>query len=251
MCQKVVKPAGGERLFGCPPSDVAHTLFQLLILLTVLNGNITEGVATPLYRRNYYMEHGVARDTWFNIAEIAFGAPFLVEFIIKIIADGFLFTPNAYVKSIWNTLDFIILIGILVNLSFTLIFVSGLTRSIHTLKALRALRLVTLIEKMRNAFESLIISGATRILDAAVLAILYLIPFSVWGCNDNSVQGVDGCTNEFVNTIYGTSFGFWPLVPGTILHLLRRSPSTTSDLRCSFFLRLCRWKGGSMSCRSR
>lgn len=218
MCQKVVKPAGGERLFGCPPSDVAHTLFQLLILLTVLGGIITEGVATPLYRRNYYIEHGVARDAWFNIAEIAFGAPFLVEFIIKIIADGFLFTPNAYVKSIWNILDFIILIGILVNLSFTLIFVSGLTRSIHALKALRALRLVTLIEKMRNTFESLIISGATRILDAAVLAILYLIPFSVWGvnifaglmneCNDNSVQGVDGCTNEFVNTIYGTSFGY-------------------------------------------
>ncbi|KAG1824615.1 Ion transport protein-domain-containing protein [Suillus subaureus] len=219
MCQKVVKPAGGERLFGTPPSDVAHTLFQLLILLTVLGGIITEGVATPLYRRNYYMEHGMVRGTWFNIAEVAFGVPFLVEFIIKIIADGFLFTPNAYVKSIWNILDFIILIGILVNLSFTLIFVSGLTRSIHALKALRALRLVTLIENMRNTFESLIISGATRILDAAILAILYLIPFSVWGvnifaglmneCNDTNVQGgINDCTNEFVNTIYGTSFGY-------------------------------------------
>ncbi|KAG1893620.1 Ion transport protein-domain-containing protein [Suillus fuscotomentosus] len=218
MCQKVVKPAGGERLFGAPPSDVAHTLFQLMILLIVLGGIITEGVATPLYRRNYYMEHGMVRGTWFNIAEIALGVPLLVEFIIKIIADGFLFTPNAYVKSIWNILDFIILIGILVNLSFTLIFVSGLTRFIHALKGLRALRLVTLIEKMRNTFESLIISGVTRILDAAILAILYLIPFSVWGvnifaglmneCNDTSVQGLDDCTNEFVNTIYGTSFGY-------------------------------------------
>ncbi|KAG2356552.1 Ion transport protein-domain-containing protein, partial [Suillus spraguei] len=218
MCQKVVKPAGGERLFGAPPSDIAHTLFQLLILLTVLGGIFTEGVATPLYRRNYYMEHGMVRGTWFNIAETAFGVFLLVEFIVKIIADGFLFTPNAYVKSIWNILDFIILIGILVNLSFTLIFVSGLTRSIHALKALRALRLVTLIEKMRNTFESLIISGAIRILDAAVLAVLYMIPFSVWGvnifaglmneCNDTNVQGMNNCTNEFVNTIYGTSFGY-------------------------------------------
>ncbi|KAG2155280.1 Ion transport protein-domain-containing protein [Suillus bovinus] len=218
MCQKIVKPAGGERLFGAPPSDVAHTLFQLLILLTVLGGIIMEAVATPLYRRNYYMEHGLVRGTWFNIAEMAFGVPLLVEFIIKIIADGFLFTPNAYVKSIWNILDFIILIGILVNLSFTLIFVSGLTRFIHALKALRALRLVTLIEKMRNTFESLIISGVTRILDAAILAILYLIPFSVWGvnifaglmneCSDNGVQGLGDCTNEYVNTIYGTSFGY-------------------------------------------
>ncbi|KAG1748101.1 Ion transport protein-domain-containing protein [Suillus lakei] len=232
MCQKIVKPAGGERLFGAPPSDVAHTLFQLLILLTVLGGIITEGVATPLYRRNYYMEHGMVRDTWFNIAEVAFGVPFLIEFMIKIIADGFLFTPNAYVKSIWNILDFIILIGILVNLSFTLIFVSGLARSIHALKALRALRLVTLIDKMRNTFESLIISGAIRILDAAVLAILYLIPFSVWGvnifaglmneCNDNTVTGLNDCTNEYVNTIYGTSFGY--LVPRAWNN---PSPSTT------------------------
>jgi hypothetical protein len=39
MCQKVVKPAGGECLFGSPPSDVVHTLFQLLILLIVLGGS--------------------------------------------------------------------------------------------------------------------------------------------------------------------------------------------------------------------
>ncbi|KAG1745083.1 Ion transport protein-domain-containing protein [Suillus paluster] len=232
MCQKIVKPAGGERLFGAPSSDVAHTLFQLLIFLTVLGGIITEGVATPLYRRDYYMQHGLMRGTWFNFAEAAFGLPFLAEFIIKVIADGFLFTPNAYVKSIWNILDFIILIGVLVNLSFTLIFVSGLTRSIHALKALRALRLVTLIDKMRNTFESLIISGATRILDAAVLAILYLIPFSVWGvnifaglmneCTDTSVNGINDCTNEYVNTIHGNSFGF--LVPRAWGN---PSPSTT------------------------
>jgi hypothetical protein len=218
MCQKVVSPAGGERIFGVPSSDVAQTLFQLLIFLTVVGGIITEGVATPLYRRDYYMQHGMVRFAWFNVTEVAFGFTLLVEFIIKIIADGFMFTPNAYVKSIWNVLDFIILIGILVNLSFTLIFVGGLTRSIHALKALRALRLVTLIDKMRITFESLIISGATRILDAAVLAILYLIPFSVWGvnifaglmneCNDTSVQGINDCTNEYVNTIYGNSFGY-------------------------------------------
>ncbi|OJA17446.1 hypothetical protein AZE42_05939 [Rhizopogon vesiculosus] len=218
MCQKVVNPAGRERIFGVPPSDVAHTLFQLLIFLTVLGGIITESVATPLYRRDYYMQHGMLRFSWFNVTEVAFGFTLLAEFIIKIIADGFIFTPNAYVKSIWNILDFFILIGILVNLSFTLVFVGGLSRSIHALKALRALRLVTLIDKMRNTFESLIISGVTRILDAAVLAILYLIPFSVWGvnifaglmneCNDTSVNGINDCTNEYVNTIYGNSFGY-------------------------------------------
>lgn len=232
MCQKVVNPAGGERIFGVPPSDLAHTLFQLLIFLTVLGGIITEGVATPLYRHDYYLQHGMVRLGWFSIIEVAFGFTLLAEFIIKIIADGFIFTPNAYVKSIWNVLDFIILIGILVNLSFTLVFVSGLSRSIHALKALRALRLLTLIDNMRNTFESLIISGVTRILDAAILAILYLIPFSVWGvnifagllnnCNDTSVQGINDCINEYPNTIYGNSFGY--LVPRAWDN---PSPSTT------------------------
>ncbi|KAF8840292.1 hypothetical protein BDN67DRAFT_996862 [Paxillus ammoniavirescens] len=232
LCQKIVRPAGGERIFGTAPSDVAHTLFQLSIFLAVLGGVVTEWIATPLYRRNYYIQYGIRRDAWFNVAESTFGFILFVEFLIKVIADGLLFTPNAYIRSIWNILDFIILIGVIMNVALTLVFVGGLSRFIHALKALRALRFITLIEKMRSTFQNLILSGVTRILDAAVLAILYLIPFSVWGtnifaglmnkCNDGSVQGIHDCTNEYVNTIYGDSFGF--LIPRAWDN---PSPSTT------------------------
>lgn len=221
LCQKIVRPSGGERIFGTPPSDAVHTFFQLAIFLAVLGNVVTEAVATPLYRRNYYMQYGPIRDAWFNVTEATFGLILVVEFMIKIIADGFLFTPNAYIRSIWNILDFVIMAGVLVNVTFTLTFVSGLSRSIRALKALQALRFMTLIEKMRRTFEHLILAGIIRILDAAVLAVLYLIPFSVWGtnifaglmneCNDTSVQGVGDCTNEYVNTIYGNNFGF--LIP--------------------------------------
>ena len=221
LCQKIVRPSGGERIFGTPPSDVAHTLLQLAILLAVLGNVVSEAIATPLYRRDYYMKHGPVRGAWFNVTEATFGLILVVEFLIKIIADGFLFAPNAYIRSIWNILDFVIMVGVVVNVTFTLVFVSGLSRFIRALKALQALRFMTLIEKMRSTFEDLILAGFTRILDAAVLAVLYLIPFSVWGtnifsglmneCNDTSVQGVGDCTNEYVNTIYGSNFGF--LVP--------------------------------------
>ncbi|KAH7925746.1 hypothetical protein BV22DRAFT_1128786 [Leucogyrophana mollusca] len=234
LCQKAVRPASGERIFGTPPSDIAHPIFQLVILLAVIGGIITEGIATPLYRRDYYMTYGLVRGAWFNIAETTFGLILVLEFLIKIIADGLIFTPNAYVRSIWNILDFLILTGVLVNVSFTLVFIGGLGRFVHALKALRALRLITLIDKMRSTFESLILSGVIRILDAAILAILYLIPFSVWGtnifaglmnqCNDTSpgITGINDCTNEYVNTIYGQSFGF--LVPRAWNN---PSPSTT------------------------
>jgi hypothetical protein len=81
---------------------------------------------------------------------------------------------------------------------------------------------------MRNTFQSLIISGVTRILDAAVLAILYMIPYAVWGlnifagkmneCNDSNATGLVDCKYEFTNTVVNNSFGFLVPVFGIIQH---------------------------------
>jgi hypothetical protein len=218
LCQTIVRPSGGDRIFGTMPSDVAHTCFQLAILLAVLGSVVTGAIATPLYRHHYYTQHRATRVAWFYITDVAFGLILVVEFLVKIIADGFVFTPNAYMRSFWNILDFVIMVGILVNVTFTLVVVSGLSRFIRALKALQALRLMTLIHKMRSTFEDLLLANFLRVLDAAALAMLYLIPFSVWGtnifaglmnqCNDTGVKGIGDCTNEYVNTIYGNSFGF-------------------------------------------
>ncbi|KAK7445064.1 calcium channel protein [Stygiomarasmius scandens] len=219
FCQRLVQPAHGERIFGTPHSPLAHPAFQFLILLAVIGGIVTEIIATPVYRRNYFAENGRTRGAWFDIAEGAFTLTLIVEFFIKICADGFAFTPNAYVRSIWNIIDFIILAGISVNVATSLIFVGGLSRFTRSLKALRALRLITLFNSMRVAFQSLIISGASRILDAAVLAILYIIPYAVWGlnifagtmkeCNDGDATGITDCINEYENSIFDDGqFGF-------------------------------------------
>ncbi|KAJ6570981.1 Ion transport protein-domain-containing protein [Mycena vulgaris] len=218
MCQKLVQPASGDRIFGTPQSPVFYPLFQVTLLLIVIGGIVVEAIANPVYRRNYFRENGLVRGAWFDIAESAFGLVFFVEFLIKVVADGFLFTPNAYVRSIWNLLDFVIMGGLLINVTTGLIFVGGLSRLTRSLKALRALRLITLMDRMRTTFESLIISGALRIIDAGILAILYMIPYAVWGlnifngkmnqCNDGDVSGADTCVNEFTNTVYGDRFGF-------------------------------------------
>lgn len=218
FCQKLVQPAGGERIYGIPHSRMAHSLFQLLLLMTVIAGIVVEAIATPVYRRNFYNDHGVTRGSWFDIVEAVFGFILLFEFIIKLIADGFTFTPNAYVKSIWNILDLFILIGLWVNLLTGLIFVGGLSRLTRALKAFRVLRLISLIDRMRGTFQSLIFAGAVRILDAALLAILYMIPYAVWGlnifsgvlneCNDGSVTGLSDCINEYPITYLGNDFTY-------------------------------------------
>ncbi|KAJ7435576.1 Ion transport protein-domain-containing protein [Mycena galericulata] len=191
MCQKLVQPAGGPRIFGTPQSPVLYPLFQTTLLLIVLGGIVVESIANPVYRRNYFLQHGLVRGAWFDIAESAFGLVFFVEFVLKIIADGFLFTPNAYIRSIWNLLDFVIMVGFLVNVTTGLIFVGGLSRLTRSLKAL----------PLRSTFESLIISGALRTLDAGIFAILYMIPYAVWGLNI-----FNGQMNDVVGN--GNAFGF-------------------------------------------
>jgi voltage-dependent calcium channel len=71
---------------------------------------------------------------------------------------------------------------------------------------------------MRKTFSDLILSGITNIFDAALLAMLYMIPYAVWGlnifaglvnsCNDDSVSGLSQCNGEYVNSVNGDSFGF-------------------------------------------
>ena len=232
FCQKVVVPTRGDRIYGETYSPVVYPIFQLIILLAVIGGIVMEGIATPIYRRNFYRENGYTRGSWFHFAESIFGSILFVEFMIKVIADGFIWTPNAYLRSIWNILDFAIMIGIVVNVTTELMLIGGLSRLTKSLKALRALRLITLIDRMRNTFESLIISGALRILDAAVLAILYMIPYAVWGlnifagkfrqCNDGDVNGLSECIGMYENAAVGDSFGY--LVPRV---WDQPSPSTT------------------------
>lgn len=208
FCQSLVEPSNGERIFGRPPSRTAHSVFQLFIFLTIVGGIVVTSIATPLYRRNYYDTNGPIRNSWFVIVDGVLTLVLIIEVIIKVIADGFIFTPNAYLLSIWNLVDLVVVTGLTINSTTTFLFLGGLSRFTRALKALRALRLITLFDKMRTTFYSLLILGFVRILDAGVLAALYMIPYAVWGlnifaglsfgCNDTSVDGKNACRNEYL-----------------------------------------------------
>lgn len=219
FCQTLVMPSNGDRIFGTPPTFWGQAGFECAILLAVMGGIIVAAIANPVYRREYVIKHNDPRFPWYETAEAAFGLALAVEFIIKVIADGFVFTPNAYIYSIWNVIDFMILGSLLVNLTVTLIVAGTVSRIVRSLKALRALRLITLFGWMRSTFHSIIFAGASRMLDAAVLAMLYMIPYAVWGlnifngrffsCNDGNVQGKFDCINEFiVQPLDGQNLGF-------------------------------------------
>lgn len=223
VCQSLVEPSNGERIFGRPLSRTAHAMFQLLIFLTIVGGIVVTSIATPLYRRNFYAIHGPIRNSWFVIADGVLTFVLIVEVIIKVIADGFIFTPNAYLLSIWNLVDLVVVTGLTINSTTAFVSLDGLSRFTRSLKALRALRLITLFDKMRTTFYSLLILGFVRILDAGILAALYMIPYAVWGlnifaglsftCNDTSVSGKSACRNEYLANSSPLPNGYSYLAP--------------------------------------
>ena len=87
----------------------------------------------------------------------------------------------------------------------------GVSHFTRALKAFRALRLINLSSLMRDTFHAVMIAGAGYILDASILALLYIIPYAVWGQNlfagllysctdssDNIVSKLD-CHGEYMS----------------------------------------------------
>lgn len=228
-----MSPANGTRLYGARPSQIAEPLFKLVIILAVIGGIVVAAMSSPMYRRRYYQQHGLVHDSWFDIADTVFGGVLVIEFLIKVIADGFVFTPNAYLLSVWNVIDFGILIALLVNMVTTIVVVGGLGRLTRSLRAFRALRLITFFPWMRDTFYSVLFAGAKSLFEAALLAFLYMVPYAIWGinlfsgqmftCNDSGSSGKSACVNEFISKpLEGSDLGF--LAPRA---WDRPAPSTT------------------------
>ncbi|GAA6055172.1 hypothetical protein JCM3770_002218 [Rhodotorula araucariae] len=209
FCQALVEPAyGTERINGRAPINVWKWAFQLTMFCVIAGSVVIAGIATPLYRRDYFLQHGNVRLTWYNIAEVATGFMFVVEFLVKIAADGFIYSPNAYLLSVWNCIDFFVLSTVLTNVVMILMDGPSNSRFTRALKAFRALRLINLWPTMRQTFYDVLIVGLGKILDASLLAVLYIIPFAVWGqnifsgllyfCTDDSVKTKTQCVGEYL-----------------------------------------------------
>lgn len=211
LCQLVVAPSRGERLEGVEPNPIAWWCFSAITYAAIVCIVVLACITTPLYQIVYFAQHGESKFNWITWSDIAFAVIFSVEAIIKIIADGFLFTPNAYIRNIWNDIDFFVLITLWINVVADLTDRGGLSRAFRAFKALRALRLVNISDTARQTFHDVIISGFWNILSAAFVALSLLIPYAIWGlnifnglffsCNDGS-NGMNKaqCVGEYASS---------------------------------------------------
>ncbi|KXH43737.1 ion transporter [Colletotrichum simmondsii] len=223
FCQRIVGPGrGNERFEGVEPNKIAWYTSSAFIYACIVAMVVIACVTTPLYQKQYQAEHPEFSITfWYVWTDLAFATVFSIEAVIKVVADGFFFTPNAYYRSSWGFIDGIVLITLLINVGTLLANDGAVSRAIGAFKALRALRLLNVSDSARDTFHSLIVVGGWKILSAAFVSISLLIPFAIYGLNifngqmvkcndgDDSIMLISDCFGEFNNTPFNDD---WPML---------------------------------------
>ena len=164
LCQRIVGPGrGSERFDGVEPNRVVWYTFSAFIYAAIVAMVLLACVTTPLYQKEYFDKHTFAVKNWFVWADMAFAILFTAEALIKVIADGFFWTPNAYFRSSWGAIDAIVLVTFWINVITSLLNDGAVSRAIGAFKALRALRLLNVSDSARDTFHSLIIVGGWKV----------------------------------------------------------------------------------------
>lgn len=221
FCQRLVPPSVGKRTDGVRFFEddtnmydnrihfhlIERDIFLLLITCTTIALIIISCLSTPLYR----MERNMKSWDWSTSWNCAMICIFSIEFVVKTVADGVVYSPNAYLRNPWNAIDLFVLISLWITFFAYLRNDGGLSRLCRGLSALRALRLLTVSNMARETFKLVVFDGVKKILEAAFVSMTLLFPFSVWGlalfrgrlgtCNDGDMN-LDQCYGEFIQTVF-------------------------------------------------
>ncbi|KNG51313.1 calcium channel subunit cch1 [Stemphylium lycopersici] len=209
--KKAQRPGrGGDRIEGVAPSVPIWYAFSAFIYAAIIAMVLLACITTPLYQREYFMSHEFSVRNWFVWVDMGFAILFSAEALIKVIADGFFWTPNAYFRGSWGFIDGIVLITLWVNVGTSFLNEGQVTRTVGAFKALRALRLLNISDSARNHFHALIVRGWWKLFSAAFVSLSLLIPFAIYGlnlfvgqlqsCNDGNFEGgrnLKDCVGEY------------------------------------------------------
>jgi hypothetical protein len=210
LCQRIVGPGRGhQRVEGVDPYKPVWYAFSAFIYTTIVAMVLLACITTPLYQRQFYRTDR----NWFVYTDLSFAIVFTVEATIKVIADGFFWTPNAFFRSSWGFIDGLVLVTLWVSVGGSLREDWNVSRAIGAFKALRALRLLNVSDSAKDTFHSVIIVGGWKVVAAAAVSMSFLIPFAIYGvnlfngqmvsCNDGNFSGnLTNCVNEFSSSPY-------------------------------------------------
>ncbi|KAF2739935.1 hypothetical protein EJ04DRAFT_261114 [Polyplosphaeria fusca] len=213
VCQRIVGPGRGQdRMEGVAPSVPVWYAFSAFIYAAIIAMVLLACVTTPLYQKTYFETHEFSVKNWFVWTDMGFAILFTVEALIKVIADGFFWTPNAYFRGSWGFIDGVVLVTLWANVATSLYNEGQVTRAVGAFKALRALRLLNISDSARDHFHSVIVRGYWKIISAAFVSLSLLIPFAIYGLNlfvgqlqscndgDSNIFDLNDCVGEFASS---------------------------------------------------
>lgn len=165
FCQRIVGPGrGSQRVEGVDPVKPVWYAFSAFIYAAIVAMVLLACVTTPLYQREYFQKHTFSVRNWFVWTDMSFAILFTIEAIIKVIADGFFWTPNAYFRGSWGFIDGLVLITLWINVGTSLLSDGSVSRAVGAFKALRALRLLNVSDSARDTFHSVIVLGGWKVI---------------------------------------------------------------------------------------
>lgn len=117
-----------------------------------------------------------------NTAEPIVTVLFLIEMILKIIVQGFIFCKQAYLRYSWNVIDFFVVVVSLISFAGHSSAQLGAFKSLRAMRALRPLRLLSQFKSMRMVVES-ILATIPALLNVVAVSLNFFVMFSVIGVN--------------------------------------------------------------------
>ena len=178
---------------------VKHPIFDLIIICLI----ILNSLLLAIYDYEHPSKKSV-RNNIVNYLEPVFTIAFTIEWVLKIIAMGFVFGKGTYLKDPWNWLDFIVVVTSWLSVLPSMANVSV----IRTFRLFRPLRSFSSFPAMKSIITTLLRS-TTKLGEIMILAFLFFYIFSILGLAlwNGDIHQRWYQTPEPVN-------GIWELVPG-------------------------------------
>lgn len=143
-----------------------HNLFESVILLIIILNSIKMALDDPL----------TEADSNLTIENI-FIVLYTMEMSLKILANGFIFSDKAYLRDLWNILDFVIVVTSLMPLFIDIKF------SVNSLRAVRVLRPLKTITKVKalKMIVSTLFYSFSLVMDSLYILFFVMLVFSIAG----------------------------------------------------------------------
>ncbi|KAF9207893.1 calcium channel protein [Haplosporangium sp. Z 27] len=209
--QLIIRPIRGRRLEGVEHNANYSRVFHFIIFLAIIASLVTAAITTPVWHLKQSKLNPDDQSNTITVSNLIFPIIFTVEFLMRVIADGFMFTPDAYMKSFWNVLDLFVLVSMYIPIITNASDTQGYSRVLRSFKSLRVLRVINLSEYAKDTLYTVLIAGFPQLFNAAALCLCLLVPFAIYGmhlfsgkffsCNDGdaSVVTLQDCMGTFAN----------------------------------------------------